>query len=184
MEQYYNCEAKPYLLLSTSKLCTLNLSSKSENSDKRSVMARFRASTGSHISGSQILRRVMESEFCVLGVQLSHMLRNNMAPKNRLNIASLTLKTQKFQRKSQLKKNLSPRNKEENKTQMACENITSCLARTSNMGSSKNLLMLTSSLKPLRRRVLIINSRAKCVAGCGSNGLMTTLLSSGSPGTI
>lgn len=31
---------------------------------------------------------------------------------------------------------------------------------------------------------LIMNSLAKCVAGCGSNGLIIILLSSGSPGTI
>lgn len=44
--------------------------------------------------------------------------------------------------------------------------------------------MDTSSDKPLRRRVFIINSRAKCVAGCGSSGRIIILLSNGSPGTI
>ena len=34
------------------------------------------------------------------------------------------------------------------------------------------------------RRVLIMNSRAKCVAGCASRGRIRMLLSSGSPGTI
>ena len=33
-------------------------------------------------------------------------------------------------------------------------------------------------------RVLIMNSLAKAVAGCGSSGRITILLSSGSPGTI
>ncbi|KAH9414742.1 hypothetical protein DERP_008583 [Dermatophagoides pteronyssinus] len=61
---------------------------------------------------------------------------------------------------------------------------TSCLANSSSIGSSKNLLILTSSDNPLRRRVFIINSLAKCGAGCGSNGLITIDLSNGSPGTI
>lgn len=34
------------------------------------------------------------------------------------------------------------------------------------------------------RRLLIMNSRARCVAGCGSRGRMCMLLSRGSPGTI
>ena len=33
-------------------------------------------------------------------------------------------------------------------------------------------------------RVLIMNSLARCVAGCGSSGRITILLSNGSPGTI
>lgn len=36
----------------------------------------------------------------------------------------------------------------------------------------------------LRLRVLIMNSRARWGAGCGSRGLITMLLSRGSPGTI
>ena len=62
--------------------------------------------------------------------------------------------------------------------------ITSCLASSNNIGSSKNLLIDTSSDSPLRRLVLIINSRAKAVAGCASSGLMVIDLSNGSPGTI
>lgn len=34
------------------------------------------------------------------------------------------------------------------------------------------------------RLVLIMNSLARCGAGCGSSGRMTMLLSKGSPGTI
>lgn len=64
------------------------------------------------------------------------------------------------------------------------ENMTSCLASSRSIGSSKNLLTLTSSLNPFRRRVLIMNSRAKWGAGWSSSGRMTMLLSSGSPGTI
>lgn len=64
------------------------------------------------------------------------------------------------------------------------ESVTSCLASSKSIGSSKNLLMLTSSLNPFLLLVLIINSRAKCGAGCGSNGRITMVLSNGSPGTI
>lgn len=52
------------------------------------------------------------------------------------------------------------------------------------MGSSKNLLMDTSWLRPFRLRVFIMNSLARCVAGWGSNGRIIILLSNGSPGTI
>jgi len=48
--------------------------------------------------------------------------------------------------------------------------------------SSKNFKMLTSSFKPLRLLVLIINSLAKCGVGAGSNGFNTMDLSNGSPG--
>jgi hypothetical protein len=52
------------------------------------------------------------------------------------------------------------------------------------MGSSKNLLMVTSPLRLLQRRVLTMNFLAKWLTGCGSSGFIMTLLSSGSPGTI
>uniref|UniRef100_A0A6B0U5B3 Secreted protein n=1 Tax=Ixodes ricinus TaxID=34613 RepID=A0A6B0U5B3_IXORI len=44
--------------------------------------------------------------------------------------------------------------------------------------------MLTSSLSPFLLRVFIMNSLARCGAGCGSRGRITILLSRGSPGTI
>lgn len=44
--------------------------------------------------------------------------------------------------------------------------------------------MDTSWLRPFLLLVLIMNSLARCVAGCGSKGLITILLSKGSPGTI
>ena len=62
--------------------------------------------------------------------------------------------------------------------------MTSCLASSNNMGSSKNLLMETSSERPFLRRVLIMNSRARAVAGWASSGRMVMDLSRGSPGTI
>ncbi len=62
--------------------------------------------------------------------------------------------------------------------------MTSCLASSNNIGSSKNLLIETSSVRPLRLLVLIMNSLAKAVAGCASNGLIVIVLSRGSPGTI
>ena len=52
------------------------------------------------------------------------------------------------------------------------------------MGSSKKRLMLTSSLIPLRRLVLTMNSRASSSMGAGSSGRSWMLLSSGSPGTM
>lgn len=62
--------------------------------------------------------------------------------------------------------------------------MTSCLASSKSIGSSKNLLMETSSERPFRRLVLIMNSRANALAGCASRGLMVIDLSRGSPGTI
>ena len=50
------------------------------------------------------------------------------------------------------------------------------------MGSSKNFNIDTSSFKPFRLLVLIINSLAKYGAGAGSKGLKIIDLSSGSPG--
>ena len=56
-------------------------------------------------------------------------------------------------------------------------------ASCSLIASSKNLLTVTSSDNPFRRRVFTRNSRAKCCGGLGSNGCRTMLLSNGSPGT-
>lgn len=50
--------------------------------------------------------------------------------------------------------------------------------------SAAKLLSSKNKVNTFLLRVLIMNSRARCVAGCGSNGLITILLSSGSPGTI
>ena len=62
--------------------------------------------------------------------------------------------------------------------------MTSCRVNSNNIGSSKNLFKVTSSVNPFRLLVLIANSRAKAVTGCCSKGRMTTDLSNGSPGTI
>src|SRR4051794_38632048 len=51
------------------------------------------------------------------------------------------------------------------------------------IASSKYLFTCTSSLSPLRLRVLIMNSRASASRGAGSRGRRTMDLSSGSPGT-
>lgn len=57
-------------------------------------------------------------------------------------------------------------------------------ARSWSISSLKNFSVLTSSLIPLRLRVLTMNSRARCCAGDGSSGRRTMDLSIGSPGTI
>ena len=58
------------------------------------------------------------------------------------------------------------------------------MASSSSMGSSKNLEIDTSSLRPFLLRVFTINSRARWGGGDGSNGRNTMSLSSGSPGTM
>ena len=53
-----------------------------------------------------------------------------------------------------------------------------------NSSGSKNLLIVTSSARPLRRRVLRTKSRAVARAEAGSRGRSLTSRSSGSPGTM
>ena len=48
------------------------------------------------------------------------------------------------------------------------------LARSARSASSKNADTDTSSLMPLRRLVLTMNSRARCCGGAGSSGRRTT----------
>eukprot|EP00976_Prorocentrum_cordatum_P082803 1184975-Prorocentrum_minimum.AAC.1 len=66
---------------------------------------------------------------------------------------------------------------------MACKSA-SWRASSSSMGSSKNWLIETSSFMPFLRRVLTMNSRARCCTGAGSSGRSTMERSRGSPGTM
>lgn len=66
---------------------------------------------------------------------------------------------------------------------IACKS-TSCFASSRSMGSSKYLLIDTSSLMPFLLRVLTINSLARAFVGAGSKGRKMMDLSRGSPGTM
>lgn len=66
---------------------------------------------------------------------------------------------------------------------IACKS-TSCFASSRSIGSSKYLLIDTSSLIPFLLRVLTINSLASAFVGAGSKGRRMMDLSRGSPGTM